>query len=110
MSIPAETPAAVISLPSSTTRSTTGSAPNLAERLEVEPVAGRAPALQQAGGAEDERAGADRGRSSCCRAVDLAHPVEHPLVFEQRPVAVAAGDEEDVGGGRIDLAPGRGRR
>ena len=33
--------------------------------------------------------------------VDLAQPVEHLLVLEQRPVAGAAGDEDDVGVGHL---------
>jgi hypothetical protein len=67
----------------------------LLQLLEVEPVAGRLAALEQAGGAEDERAGADRGRPAGA-AVDVAQPGDGLLVVEQRAVAFAAGDEDDV--------------
>ena len=72
----------------------------VAQRLEVEPVAGDALALEQAGGAEHERAGADRGRPLGL-AVDLAQPGEHGLVLHQGAVADAAGDEDDVGRGDV---------
>ena len=106
MSIPAETPPAVIVLPSSTQRPPTGSAPKARSVLEVEPVAGRPLALEQAGGAEHERPGADRGRPFRV-AVDLAQPLEDGLVAHQRAVAGAAGDEDDVGLGRPRRGGGR---
>ncbi len=68
----------------------------LAQRLQGEPVPGRALALEQAGGAEHQRARADRGRPFR-RPVDPAEPAEDLLVLEHRPIADAAGDEDDVG-------------
>jgi PPOX class probable F420-dependent enzyme len=68
----------------------------LAQLLEEEPVAGRPLALQQPGGAEHQGAGADRGRP-LGPLVDPAQPGEDALVLHQRPVAFAAGDEDDVG-------------
>ena len=51
-----------------------------AQLVELEPVRGRALSLQQPGGAEQQRAGADRGRP-LRRPVDLAQPVEQLLVL-----------------------------
>src|SRR6185437_12399296 len=70
----------------------------LAQGVEVEPVAGRLLAFQQAGGAEHQGAGADRGGPAAA-GVDVADPVEGFLVFDQGAVALAAGDEEDFGFG-----------
>ena len=55
-------PAAVTILPSSTTRSATGSAPSSREPVEVSPVRRRALASRMPAAAEDQRARADRGR------------------------------------------------
>ena len=68
----------------------------MARLLESEPVGGRPLALEQAGGAQQQRAGADRGRP-LGRSLDLAQPGEHGLVLEQRVAAAPAGDEHDVG-------------
>ena len=100
MSIPDETPAAVTTLPSSTTRSASRLGAELAQPLEEEPVAGGARALQQPGGAEHQRAGADRGRPAG-RLRRRGAASRAPLVAQQRPVALAAGDEDDVGIGRL---------
>ena len=68
MSIPAETPAAVIDLAVLDEAAADRVGAELAQLLEEEPVAGRPLALEQAGGAEHQRAGADRGRPLACRA------------------------------------------
>jgi transcriptional regulator GlxA family with amidase domain len=59
-------------------------------------VPGGAFALQLAGGAEQLRAGADRG-GQFRRRVDLPQPLEQLLVLHQRPAAGAAGDEDLLG-------------
>ena len=90
MSMPDETPAAVITLPCSTTRRPVGAAPNSLERLELEPVRGRLEPVEHAGGAEQQRAGADRRRPLRV-LVRVPDPAEDPLVVEQRARAPAAG-------------------
>ena len=67
-----------------------------AERLAIDPVAGGALALEEAGGAEHQRAGADRRRPGR-GLVRGAQPVEHLVVAEQRPVALATRHEHDRG-------------
>ena len=73
MSIPEETPAAVITLPRSTTRSATGFAPSSPSAVAGRPVRGRLDAVEDAGRGEQQRAGADGGRPLGAR-VDLGDP------------------------------------
>ena len=96
MSIPADTPAAVITSPSSTKRASgrTSTFSYLRERLERAPVRRRRAALEQPGGGEDERAGADARHQRPVLA-EPADAVEHALVLCLRP-GVPAGEDEDV--------------
>src|SRR5919106_830408 len=64
--------------------------PELPQALEEEPVRGCPLALQQAGGAEDQRAGADRGRP-LGPLVDSPQPGERRLVLGDRLADLSAG-------------------
>ena len=103
MSMPEETPAAVTYLPSMTTRSPVGSAPNVAEVVQGEPVRGGPPPLEQPGRGEQQRAGAHRGGPGA-GGVGGAQPVEHVSFSIWARLAGAARDDDDVRG----RAPRRG--
>src|SRR5215212_7383783 len=70
------------------------------EPLEERPVTRRADTVEQPRGAEHQRAGADGGRPGGA-LVRGAHPVEHLFVCEQRPVALAARYQKDLGELRV---------
>ncbi len=94
-SIPAVTPPPVKRLPSTTTRSATGSAPKCVQQVARHPVGRRPPAAQQPRRTQHQRAGAD--------ADDIARPGrgtaqkrQHLVVFEQRVDAGAARHEDEI--------------
>ena len=100
MSIPAETPAAVITLPSSTTRSRDRLGAQLPQSVQICPVGGGALAVQDPRRAEDQRARAHRRRPGGA-LVRGAQPVQHLGVPHQGPVADAAGYQHHFRGGQL---------
>ena len=94
-SMPAVTPPPVKRLPSRTTRPAVGIAPNAASRSRARPMRRGALAAQQAGGAEHQRAGADRGDIARLRRLP-AQEVEHLGVLHQRVDARTARHADHV--------------
>ena len=78
-----------------TTRSATGMAPNSGSRSRQAQCVGRLVAVEQAGGAEQQRAGAHRGDVARPRRLP-AQEVEHLGIAHQRDLAAAAGHEDHV--------------
>src|SRR5712691_10684749 len=72
-----------------------GARAQLAERVEGRPVRGRLQPLEKAGGAEQERAGAGRGRPLAGR-VRLADPVQQGIGSHERARAEAARHHDDL--------------
>ncbi len=72
----------------------------LRQGVAVDPVARRPLALEDARRPEDERPRADRGRPGR-RLVRAANPVQDALVGHQRPVSLAARDQQDIGIGEL---------
>ena len=100
MSMPEETPAAVISLPWTTTRSDTGSAPNLRSVSSSSQCVVASQPVQQPRRGEQQRAGAHRRRPRRGR-VRRAQPRQHRLVGHQRAGAEAAGHDDHLGIGDL---------
>ena len=110
MSMPADTPAAVMISPSSTKRASGRSVDPLAERreqLERAPVRRRRPAVEQPGVGEHQRAGAD-ARHQRAGGGARADPLADPLLAQLAAGPDAARVDEHVD--RARAAPRCGRR
>ena len=93
--MPLETPAAVMTLPRSTTRSVGVVRAELLERTLAGPVRGRVDAVEDAGGGQVDRTGADARRPRR-RRVHGAQPLDE--LGLELGVVEAAGHDDDVGG------------
>ena len=100
MSMPADTPAAVMTSPLSTNRSwsrTSMVGSSSASLVSDRPVRGRGAITQQAGGGEDERTGADAGHERAgCGEASRRRAWMGSSGIELRPGPTAARIDEDV--------------